>query len=75
MIPVIVVAVIAGIWGCKSDEGSVHPCIVFGNDIGEVLYSISMIGLFGMGTFPSGILALIVFTVIVWLCKASGRAE
>jgi hypothetical protein len=28
-----------------------------------------VIGLFGIGTFPSGILALIVFTMIVWLRK------
>lgn len=69
LIPVIAAGVIATIWGCQLDEGSVHPCIVFGKDIGYMLYQISMIGWFSIATFPTGILALIVFAVIVRLRK------
>jgi len=69
LVPAIVAGVIAASWSCKLDEGNVHSCIVFGTDIGEVLYTMGVMGLFAMGTFPSGILALIVFTVIVWLRK------
>ena len=73
LIPAIVAGVIAASRGCKLDEGNVHPCIVFGTDIGELLYTMGVIGLFGIGTFPSGILALVVFTVIVWLCKRAAE--
>jgi hypothetical protein len=66
LIPVLVASVIATVCGCKVDEGSVHPCIVFGKDLGEMLYFLSMMGWFALGTFPTGILALIVFSVIVW---------
>ncbi|MGH6787259.1 MAG: hypothetical protein ACREBO_10540 [Novosphingobium sp.] len=76
MIPVIVVAAIAGVFGCTVDEGSVHPCVVFGNDIGYMLYAMSMMGFLGMATFPTGILALIGFSGIVWLRnRASGRDQ
>lgn len=67
LIPAIVAGVIAESFGCKLDEGSVHSCIVSGKDIGETLYTMGVMGFFAMGTFPSGILALIVFSVIVWL--------
>ena len=67
MVPVMIAGIIATSCGCKVDEGSVHPCIVFGKDIGELLYTMGVMGLIGIGTFPSGILALIIFSVIVWL--------
>ena len=73
LVPAILASVIAASRGCKLDEGSVHPCVVFGTDIGEVLYTMFVMGLFAMGTFPSGILALIVFAVIVRLCKRAAE--
>src|SRR3989304_6473578 len=75
LIPAIVAGVIAASYGCKLDEGNVHSCIVFGKDIGEVLYTMGVMGLFAIGTFPSGILALIVFTVIVWLRKRAAERK
>jgi hypothetical protein len=66
MIPVLVAGGIAAACGCKVDEGSVHPCIVFGKDLGHLLYVMAMMGWFALGTFPTGILALIVFSLIVW---------
>ena len=69
LIPAIVAGVIAATFGCKLDEGDAHLCIVFGKDIGQILNTMGVMGLFAMGTFPSGILALIVFAVIVWLHK------
>lgn len=67
MIPVVVAGGIATIYGCDLDEGDVHPCFVFGKDRGELLYGMAMMGWFSLGTFPTGVLALIVFSVIVWL--------
>lgn len=76
LIPTFVASMIAGICGCDLDEGSVHPCIVFGNDIGKFLYGISLIGFLGMATFPTGIIALIVFALIVrWRNSTADRDQ
>jgi hypothetical protein len=65
MIPVMLASLIASHCGSKLDEGGPHPCIVFGRDIGGTLYSMFVMGWFGLITFPSGLLALIVFTVMI----------
>jgi len=65
LVPVMIASIVAMSCGCKVDEGSVHPCIVLGQDIGELLYGMSMMGWFGIGTFPTGMIALVIFSVIV----------
>jgi hypothetical protein len=65
MIPVVIAGAIASKCGCQLDEGGTHPCIVFGRDIGGALYSMGVMGWFGLLTFPSGFIALIVFTVMI----------
>ena len=74
-IPVIIAGVIAAACGCKLDEGSVHPCTVFGTDIGGALYTMGVMGWFGLLTFPTGILALIVFSVFVWWRNRADNQE
>ena len=41
---VLLCGAIAHAYGCKVDEGSVHPCIIKGHDYGELLYSLGMMG-------------------------------
>ncbi len=55
---------------CQLDEGSVHPCIVNGSDMGEQLYSMGVMGWFMLVTIPTGLIALAVYGVIlliIWL--------
>jgi len=66
MAPVVIAGIIAASCGCKVDEGSAHPCIVFGKDIGQLLYVMGVMGWLAIGTFPTGIIALAIFSVIVW---------
>ena len=54
---------IAAAFGCELNEGDVHPCKVFGRDIGGALYTLGMMGWFGILTFPTGIPALIGFII------------
>ena len=46
---------IANRYDCNLDEGSIHPCVVNGNDIGDTLYTLGMIAiavyLFGIAIF------------------------
>ncbi|HTS16954.1 MAG TPA: hypothetical protein VMP11_05220 [Verrucomicrobiae bacterium] len=65
MIPVVIAGAIASHCGCQLDEGGAHPCIVLGRDIGGRLYEMGVVGWFGLLTFPTGILALLLFTGIV----------
>ena len=65
LIPAIIAGIVASACGCKLDEGNTHPCLLFGVDIGKLLYTMGVMGLFTMGTFPSGILALILFSLFV----------
>ena len=45
---------IANHYDCDLDEGSIHPCIVNGNDIGETLYTMGVLGWLALGTIPLG---------------------
>ena len=63
MLPVLIASAIASYCGAQLDEGSPHPCMLFGRDIGGTLYAMGVMGWFGLLTFPTGFIALIVFTV------------
>jgi hypothetical protein len=58
---------IANNYGCDLDEGSVHPCIVNGNDIGDTLYTLGVLGWLALGTIPLGLIAISIYLVCVSL--------
>jgi hypothetical protein len=49
---------IAGGIGCVLNEGDVHPCPLHGFDLGEMLYGMTVMGWFALGTLPPGAIAL-----------------
>ena len=67
MISVFTASAIADASGCTLNEGSSHSCIVFGTDVGETLYTMFVMGWMFFLTVPTGLVALVVFTVIVWI--------
>ena len=52
-------------FGCSLDEGSVHPCLIFGLDFGALLYSMSVSAWFVMFTIPLAGVALVFWFVVV----------
>lgn len=56
---------IANHYGCDLDEGSIHPCIVNGVDIGGTLYTMGVLGWLALGTIPLGMIALAVYLASV----------
>ena len=58
---------IANRYGCDLDEGSVHPCVVNGNDIGDTLYTMGVLGWLALGTIPMGLIAMAIYLVGVAL--------
>ena len=76
--PVALVAVagnIASANGCQLDEGSVHPCIVNGRDMGEQLYGMGVMGWFMLLTIPTGLLALAIYGAILLAVLLIRRAR
>jgi hypothetical protein len=63
----------ARVFSCQLDEGSVHACVIFGHDIGDMLYTMFVLGWFGMMTIPSATFALIVWAVVVLILLVVGR--
>ena len=70
---VTVCAAIANAYGCKVDEGSVHPCIINGHDYGELLYSLGVMGWFMLATIPGGLFAFAAWLIVLLLHRSSWR--
>jgi len=54
--------------GCQLDEGSQHLCPILGHDLGALLYTMGVVGWYGIATVPLAILLLLAWTV--WLVVA-----
>lgn len=62
--------------GCALTEGYVSPCVVDGNDVGEWLYTLGMMGWLFLVSGPLGILALGLWLIIVVIHRILwGRAR
>src|SRR6476619_458909 len=70
---VILCAAIANAYGCKVDEGSVHPCIINGHDYGELLYSLGVMGWFMLVTIPGGLVAFASWLIFLVLHRVAWR--
>jgi hypothetical protein len=51
---------VARLNGCTLNEGTVHPCMVLGSDVGSLLYAGTVSAWFALITLPiAGLLALV----------------
>jgi hypothetical protein len=64
---------IANAYGCKVDEGSVHPCIIGGHDYGELLYDLGVMGWFMLATIPLGLVAFVTWLIFLILHQVAWR--
>jgi hypothetical protein len=62
---VVACSVIASRYGCRVDEGSVHPCMVDGKDYGPLLYQLGVMGWLMLITLPAGAIAFGVWLTIL----------
>jgi len=65
LISLIIGGGIAAALGCELDEGTVHPCLFMGTDLGETLYVMTVAMWFSMFTFPIGAVALVIWLIVV----------
>ena len=64
-LPVISVFTAGGIasgLGCVLNEDDVHPCPLHGFDLGEMLYGMTVMGWFALGTLPLGAIGLLLLS-------------
>jgi hypothetical protein len=65
---VLIASGIAYVTGSRLDEGNAHPSIILGVDIGSLLYFLFVSGWFMLLTIPTGLLALLIITII-WIVQ------
>jgi hypothetical protein len=66
---------IANAHGCKVDEGSVHPCIVNGQDYGQLLYTLGVLGWLMLVTIPGGAFAFAIWLIVFILHRERWRKQ
>ena len=73
---VVIAGAIASWNGCTLHEGFANPCLVYGRDIGGMLYSMGVMGWFMIATIPLGIIVFVLWTLgwIVWTVKERRKA-
>ncbi len=69
LLSVLVCGAIASLAGCNVSEAGASPCHIFGFDMGGVLVTMLVCGWLIFWTLPSGLLFLVVFTLIVFILK------
>ncbi len=70
---VVACGLIANAYGCRVDEGSVHPCIINGLDYGQLLYTLGVLGWLMLVTLPGGAFAFVVWLLVLIFHRASWR--
>jgi hypothetical protein len=66
-------AAIANAYGCKVDEGSTHPCMINGNNYGQLLYTLGVLGWLMLVTLPVGLFAFVFWLLILILHRERWR--
>ena len=75
MLCVLLASAIAQASGSRLDEGSAHQCIVFGVDIGGLLYGLFVMGWLSLLTVPTGVLGLIALTIALLIARSRGETN
>lgn len=62
----------ASINGCVLHEGYANPCVVFGADWGELLYTMGVMGWITLASLPVGVIMFSIYlgvVIVMWLKK------
>jgi len=60
---------IANLAKCELDEGSVHPCVIAGKDVGNLLYAMGVGGWFTLMTLPAAFFLALIYSVYLLVSK------
>lgn len=73
VLSVLLSSAVSGAAGCRVDEGSVHPCVIAGFDVGGLLYTLGVLGWLMLVTFPSGVIMAAVAFLVWFLRRGQGK--
>ena len=73
LLSVLFTAMVAEANGCQVDEGSVHACMVMGQDWGALLYFTGVMGWLMLLTFPLGGGAFMVWLIVLIIHRLAWR--
>lgn len=68
-----VAGAIAAANGCQLNEAQINSCIVNGREMGDTLYTLGVMGWFMLVTIPTGLLALLIFLLVLLILWLVGR--
>jgi hypothetical protein len=74
-IATMIAGTIADANGCVLHEGFVNPCIINGEDWGDDLYTIGMLGFFAIGTLPLAVMVAGGYLLIVIIIAIIQRVQ
>ncbi|RDU96837.1 hypothetical protein [Trinickia dinghuensis] len=60
---------------CGLDEGSIHPCMFLGHDVGNLLYTMFVMGWAGLVTIPTALGLLGVWGVVELVLAGRRKAR
>jgi TRAP-type C4-dicarboxylate transport system permease small subunit len=75
LLSVLVCGMIASLAGCNVSEAGASPCPILGFDMGGVLVTMLVCGWLMFWTLPSGLLFLVIFTIIVLILRQRRKAR
>ena len=75
ILSILIASGLASAFDCQLDEGGTHPCMAFGTDIGDALYTMFVMGWFFFITIPSGFVALVIFMIIMAVVSKRAGAD
>lgn len=55
---------VASVAGCAVDASTTHPCLILGADLGETLYTLTMLHWFGLITLPLAVVPLLLILLM-----------
>lgn len=72
---VVIAGAVANTYGCRVDEGSVHPCLIGGRDYGQTLYTLGVLGWLMLITLPAGMAAGLIWLVVLLLHRVKWKRK
>ena len=75
LVSVVIAGTLAHNYGCTLHEGFVNPCVILGEDRGELLYTMGVAGWFMFLTIPIALLGSISSLIIALIIFLVGRKK
>ena len=63
MVSLLIASVLANLGNCALDEGSIHPCVIGGTDLGSTLYTMAV----GGGWLAIATLPVLGGALLIWV--------